>query len=308
MFLIVTLHVYGHGSNLDYDWIYSLGKHSISSWNLSLYSLSKIGVTGFMFISGYYGINYNKNKLANLVFSCVFYGLLLGLLTQMPLIEFLYIPFTFDMYWFISSYIVIFVISPLLNEGIKVIKKKGLLLICAMLLIYSYLLKFIKMDNSHDLTFLLSVFLTARYYRLYIADVISMKWNNLIQLIGLFSALLLIFIPVILARTTLPSAVCMKLFIQNNNILILLTITGLISFMSQHSFNSRIINTLSSGALAIYLVTEFPTVRPTFTQYLLPHVLSGLGLIYIVAICIFILIFDQSRQYIFNKTLNKLIK
>ncbi len=60
MFLILTIHVYCHGSHIDYNWIYSLGGNIKTAWNLSLYSLGMLGVTGFIFISGYFGKKLRK--------------------------------------------------------------------------------------------------------------------------------------------------------------------------------------------------------------------------------------------------------
>lgn len=302
---IVLLHVYGHGSNLDYDWIYSLGKNPMTSWNLSLFSLSKLGVTGFMFISGYYGITSSAKKLLVLLSTCAFYGFLLGVLTQMPLLEFFYLPFTFDLYWFISSYVVIFAISPLLNTGIDIIGKKRFLAVCIFMILYSYVLKFIKMDNSHDVTFLLTVFLCARYFRLYIIDTASERFNKMIQRIGIVSILLLLSLPIALANTTLPTSVCMKLFIQNNNILLLSSVVGVVSYCTQHTFCNSIINKLAAGSLAIYLITEFPTIRPVITHTLLPYLTKGYGVLIIGAGCIIILIFDQLRQILFNHIFSK---
>ncbi|MGM9779967.1 MAG: hypothetical protein ACI3ZD_16780, partial [Prevotella sp.] len=54
MLMIVTLHAYAHGSGLDYDYLYSLGSDWATAHHLGLFSLGKCGVTGFMFISGYY--------------------------------------------------------------------------------------------------------------------------------------------------------------------------------------------------------------------------------------------------------------
>lgn len=63
MFLILVNHVYGHGSGLNLKWIYSLGSEWDTAWNLALDSLCKLGVTGFIFISGYFGIRTTKKVL-----------------------------------------------------------------------------------------------------------------------------------------------------------------------------------------------------------------------------------------------------
>lgn len=44
MFAIVLLHTYGHGSHLNYGWIYSLGSNLSTMPHLILFSLGKLGV------------------------------------------------------------------------------------------------------------------------------------------------------------------------------------------------------------------------------------------------------------------------
>ena len=68
MLLILIGHVYAHGSNLDYQLIYSYAGHLDTFWHTSMFSLCKIGVTGFIFISGFYGIKFNLKKLLILFF------------------------------------------------------------------------------------------------------------------------------------------------------------------------------------------------------------------------------------------------
>ena len=57
MYLILLLHAYIHGTELDYERIYLWGANPGTAPHLALFSLSQIGVTGFMFMSGYFAVN-----------------------------------------------------------------------------------------------------------------------------------------------------------------------------------------------------------------------------------------------------------
>lgn len=121
-----------------------------------------------MFISGYFGIHTKWRELAHILGITFFYALILGLLfhTWHPrqLLDLLY---AFDTWWFVSAYVFIMLLSPFLEEGIKRISQRQYTLLLAGLLFYEYFMNFMKMANSHDAIFLLTVYLFARYVRIY---------------------------------------------------------------------------------------------------------------------------------------------
>lgn len=168
MLMIVTLHTYAHGSGLDYDFLYSLGSDWSTFHHLGLFSLGKCGVTGFMFISGYYGISLKWNKLALLVSTLLFYLIVLFVLEGSDLIPVKLMLHPWDSWWFIGSYIVICVLAPLLNKGIESLSKTQFRNIVLFMIFYEYVGRFLSLDNSTNTTFLLTIFLIARYIRLYI--------------------------------------------------------------------------------------------------------------------------------------------
>lgn len=170
MFMIVLIHAYVHGVGLKYEYLYSLGEDWNTAYHLGLVSLGKCGVTGFMFISGYYGVSLKWNKLASMIAMLLFYVLLLTCFGGYSVSDMLKIIFhPWDEWWFVSSYMVICFLSPLLNQGISALGKRQFGTTIIGLLFYEYVGKFISQMNSHDTMFLLTIYLCARYIRLYIA-------------------------------------------------------------------------------------------------------------------------------------------
>lgn len=168
MFFILTIHVYGHGSALNYDWIYGLGSEWTSAWNLSLYSLGKIGVTGFIFISGYFGIKTNKRSLIQILSIPFFYALILSLyFGHYHIHDVINLVFAFNGWWFVSCYVFIMFMAPFIEEGIKKLGQKQFLLMLTGMFLYTYVMRFLYKDNSHDIILLLTVYMGARYLRLY---------------------------------------------------------------------------------------------------------------------------------------------
>ena len=168
MFSIVLIHTFGHGSGLDYEWIYSLGDDWSTAGHLALFSLGKAGVTCFMFISGYYGIRFNGRKMLSMVMMLAFYVVLCSLLANSISIGSLTLLLhPWDGWWFVMCYMLICVLSPLINAGIDILTEKQFRWIVIGMVVYSYFGHFITMQNGHDTDLLLTIFLVGRYLAIY---------------------------------------------------------------------------------------------------------------------------------------------
>lgn len=168
MYLIVLLHVYGHGSGLDYERIYCWGASPETMPHLLLFSLGKIGVTGFMFISGYYGIRTNRYRVLDLILIPLFY-----LIVLMPIGNGsgrLLLLHPFDGWWFIGVYLFIMLLAPLIETGINRVSRKTFRNIVIALLAYTYFAQALNSPNSHDAVLLLTIYLAARYFKLWVCD------------------------------------------------------------------------------------------------------------------------------------------
>lgn len=165
MYFIVLLHVYGHGTGLNYGLIYNWGTDIDTAFHLSLFSLGKIGVSGFMFISGYYGIHTTRHKVIDLILVTLFYLCVLSPIGNGVRVLSFFHPF--DGWWFVSAYLFIMLLAPLIEMGIKALPQRTFRTIVIAALIYTYFAKALSFANSHDAVFLLTVYLVARYFRLH---------------------------------------------------------------------------------------------------------------------------------------------
>lgn len=88
-----------------------------------------IGVNVFFLISGYYGIRFSLKKLCILIFDLYLYADILTLISVavgmehmgFATIKLLLLPFY--KYWFIIVYILLFILSPIINAGIESLNK-----------------------------------------------------------------------------------------------------------------------------------------------------------------------------------------
>lgn len=311
MFFIVLIHVYGHGLHLDFEKIYSWGDSWHTAPHLALFALGKVGVTGFMFISGYFGIRMNAKKWITLLGTTFFYFILLS--KGSDLRGFLH---PYDYWWYISCYLIICLLSPILNLGFKNLDKKTLSLILTGLLTYNYLGSFFGESNSHDVILLLTIYIAARYAAIYqpleqtysniVIETIK-KWTNKhLGICLLLVTLAIAGVPILEKNCGIPYKF-FNMTVSNNNILLLVFAFLLVTITEKHPFYSMIINKTSSSVLAIYLITDFPTAREYIVPKLLPHVLSWFGYFYILLLCVACILFDKIRHILFEKILFKRI-
>lgn len=96
-----------------------------------LNSIVIIGVNIFFLISGYFSIKFSVKKIVSLIVNIYVYTILLSIASvllkieavNMELIKFIIFPFF--KYWFIFVYIVLVMVSPIINEGVEKIEKKN---------------------------------------------------------------------------------------------------------------------------------------------------------------------------------------
>lgn len=297
MYLIVLLHVYGHGSGLDYERIYRWGASPETMPHLFFFSLGKIGVTGFMFISGYYGIRANRYRVLDLVLIPLFY-----LIVLMPVGNGsgkLLLLHPFDGWWFISAYLFIMLLAPLIEEGLKNVSRTTFRNIVLALLAYTYFAKAVSSPNSRDVVLLLTIYLAARYFKLNMRGKLT-GGVNLVRSMGILALLLFTMCPIVASRIGLPQKF-FDMFVQNNNPLLLMITGWLVYEADMHRFCSKFVNSLLRSTMAIYIITEANNIRPILTKTLLIEVMNGVsGYVYIFLVCLGCLLIDQVRLMFFN--------
>ena len=300
MYLILLIHVYGHGTGLDYERIYLWGANPGTAPHLALFSLGKIGVTGFMFISGYYGIHATRGKAVDLILTTLFWLLVLTPIGG-GFGKLLYLH-PFDGWWFVSVYLFIMLLAPVIETGIKTIPRQTFRNIVIAMLAYTYIAQTLCQANSHDAVLLLTIYLAARYFRLHLSVKICKRGGvRRLRAAGIGSMLALMLVPILADIAHLPVKVT-ELFLQNNNILLPVICGWLVYEADTHRFSSATLNRLLQSTLAIYLITDAINVRPILTQALLPEVMRGTGFAYMFVICTACLLADQIRIIIFNCT------
>ena len=151
MVFVVTVHLLDKGHSLV-DPINEPSASAYIAWLLESFTIMSISL--FILISGYFLVksSFKLGRLLEIVFAAVFYALgafivcvLVGetSLSGMSAYDLLdkIFPIHMNLYWFITSYVIIYMASPLINKAVLALSEKQLRYVIILLLIYESLFK-----------------------------------------------------------------------------------------------------------------------------------------------------------------------
>lgn len=270
---------------------------------LSCLSFFSVAVNAFILISGYFGIKFKTDRFVRLVLQTVFYSVLLMLFSivigwhvfnvQKDLFAFL--PIITKQYWFVTSYVVLYLISPWLNLWVESMEKKTYkrFLLIGFFIIYlwptfSYLFntsQFIG-DSGYGIVNFTYLYFLGRYIYLHYKDTHSSKFY--------FGGYLASVTTLFACQFSLSWVLGFKFssWISYNTIFIFFGSLCLFLCFSKMSLQSRIVNYWAKPCLAVYLIHMNPYIWENFCNYLGLsdfHGISYLLIIFILPIIIYIL-------------------
>lgn len=227
-------------------------------------SLSIVAVNVFVLISGWFGIKFNFNKLSSLCFQILFFSLgffiVFSFISPSEAFTINRIKGVFLMngdYWFVKAYLILFILSPVLNAFIDHVSQKQFFITLATFYafhtVYGWLMDAsvnFTMNGTTGLSFI-GLYLLGRYQRLYPSKYSTMnKYNDLLIYIG--CAILLCACNLFLLHYGIDVSVEGRLFSYASPLVIIASVY-LMLFFSKLSFQSKCINWIASSCLAVYL-------------------------------------------------------
>ena len=274
--ILIVIHHYAiHGFDIG-NLPYHYNQYLISVLGLG----GKLGVVCFILISGYYMCEskISVKKILKLIAEAWFYMVAIGLLflfvlrpvepiTKIDLIK-IFIPIVYNQNWFITDYILLMIVSPLLNILIKNLDKK--LYKSSMFLgviIWGILPNFIIADLSfNSFIYFMLIYLIAGYIKKYINIENGKKYHNLVlaflnYFVIIISSIVLIYfghlfnMP-IFTRNSIHFSALQSPFI------LLTGIELLLFFLKLKPFTNKLINKVASTTLGIYLIHDNFLMRP----------------------------------------------
>lgn len=215
----------------------------------------------FMFISGWYGIKFSKKKFcyfAYIGFSCYFISILIRAYFGCPIkITSVFkhiLPIASNNWWFLTSYIMVFLIAPFIDLSFKMLKTQNIKQIIY-LLTYIEVMGFFTLDPYGGYSFfgLLYMYILARYLR---TNQIVFSRNKIIPLY--YASLLALWLACYWASGLKgENARLSFIFLGYSNPLIIIMAISIFYFVNSiKPVFSKLVNLLFSNTLIIYLLTE----------------------------------------------------
>lgn len=322
MFLIVILHALGHGGVI-LNAIEGTNQCSVS-WFIEIFSYCAVDCFGI--ISGYVGFGNKKNGFSinryvrlwlEVSFYCVIIATVIkctGLL-ELSLKDLLMSPFPIvnGSYWYFTAYTGLFILAPLINEGVagcndKVLKEKMLLIVLIFTGVNLFVDRF-SLENGYSVIWLCILY--------YIGAVL--KKCNLTRNISKSKYLLIACLCIVFTWLVFLTRVDVKVgnlsftylsmisYVSPTILIVAVIYVVIFSRMKFTNKTQSIIKFMSSSSFAIYLINDNPYIREVFIRdkfkfllevhsYYIPFILVGFS----ISFCIAAILIDKVRVFLFK--------
>lgn len=333
MLFIVIYHIFLHGN------IFNRTNGTLRMTITIIECILLVHVNSFIIATGYFQCKNKRkmNKVISIINATWFYKVFLMIVLiginfiKIPSkinIFYTILPLDYGTYWYVNCYIILYLISPILNKVIENYNKKELQKVIITLFFIISFLPIITKDVFFNVsggrsvsTFILLYFIGA-YLRIYpmnqiiILNKLSLKRQRLVYVVGFLGCALLSFLFWILYDYiyTLNLNIFMKelgtisgtLHGNYNSPIILLQTIFYFLLFTTYKIKSKLINKISKTTLGIYLIHENIYLRDTLYDKigLTKKIVTKKTLLYIFVLAIIIYIIcsliELLRQYIFK--------
>lgn len=237
-------------------------------------SLAIVSVDVFVLISGWFGINFNIKRIIGFVFQCLFFSIfvttILWLIKGMPHLDMRSIAGTLFLgksyYWFVKSYLLLYILAPALNSFIDNSDKRKtgliILLFFIIMFVYGWSDSMPEFQQGYSSTSFIGLYLLARYVRKYCSNLCSWPAVRYV-LIYIASSLTLAIIYLILIRLKASYRIYSCVFSYDNPLVIAGAMSLVLSF-AKMNFHSSIINKVAKSSFSVYLLHCGPIAWPLY--------------------------------------------
>lgn len=316
MWMIVLWHLLVHGVGLAHEEAYEVESYHWT--HLLVTPFLCFHVDCFIFISGYFGIKFKKEKFISLLLMLFFYCIVT--MFADPIInhgvrfveDFHWnswqrvFPFSDGGWWFMTNYLILMILSTILNEGSSRITKRQFEVVLGLLFLFSISGFRYLGSNVYDKSILfVFIYLIGRYIRMYPIAAIKKHYGKILTacIIGLVCYVMYYIEIGPLNNYTLLYAVS-----YNNPFCLLASVCFFFVFCNLKIGYSRLINLIASGVLATYMITD-GFLQMTFTKKIYYTVGDNTIILAVVAMVVVMgcSLFEVVRMKLFKPIEQKII-
>lgn len=308
--LIVVMHTFGAG----------VGQLN-TQLGIFINVIGNIGVTGFVLLSGYFGIRLKGKKLAKMDFMLIFwsltaYGSLFlngGIADGFSVKELLtcFIPVISHKYWFVSAYFCLCILSPFINEYLeKIDRKRHRQLITGAGILFLLLPTVFFFDQTGDggkgIVNMALAYIIGRYIGMYHKDGTIPQGKLIALLLGTTAVNFVLNDVMYLAAGSSANY-----FARDNSLFTMVQAVLLLLLFMQWKCENRIINLLAANVLAVYILEDtlkmhLHTVIP-YTAYIGKSYYVFIVLAVSMAVFVLAAALEGVRKAVFGKAENVVI-
>lgn len=276
-------------------------------------SLGICAVNAFVLISGYFSIRLKPKSVLSLIFQIYFWILLVyagllvvGKLDFRPRDLFARLNCLFNSYGFIWRYLVLMLLSPVLNAFVEKVDRKHLLyfiIIFFSVEAYAEFLKCPEFNGGYCVMHFCGLYLLGRWLNgcKHIGSWRAGGWYLLITVLIAIAALAYKII-----GNVESSSFKMFMGMYNNPLIVLQSVMLFMCFRDMH-FSNKSVNWVSGSVLAIYLLHMHPDLKHYYYDY--THSLYNLSCfehiwklaLLIFAVFVVAIFIDKIRVFLFDK-------
>lgn len=274
MSLIVFGHVIGHGMR-------GMEGNANAQYVPYLYPLYFYHVDAFVFISGYYGIKLKWSKFLLLIakmdiYSIVAVGLVAVLSNnvRMGVSDFIHniYPISACDWWFMSQYLFLMLLAPIINKGVDALDKKTLTI-----LVFVLYLSWFRCTS----VLLLFIYILGRYLRKYPFKPLQDNAGKVFVGTVALSFVVNYFL--------IDKGIELKKLYDYMSPFAVIPAVALFYLFKRWNLQWQGIGFAASGVLAAYLITDHELLRPIFTRAMCEMTNTNFLLIAVASIAIVIL-------------------
>lgn len=282
MMMVVVLHFLGKGNLLGDVTAADMSATGVVAWVLEAFCIVAVNV--YMLISGYFlcESDFKLNRLLSLYLQIWMYSVGVGLVAVWsgiaPAEEInthyflsLIFPVSMGHYWFMTAYVFLYLLLPVLGMAVKNMSKKRLNLVLILLLGVFCVLKSVlpfrleQDGQGYDVLWYVCVFLVAAYIRKFGLGIIKKPLNCVLLYVGgCILALAELFVLRYVYLQSGSLGLIMKVSFEYNHLFVLMAAVGLFGLFLHSKGNGvpgNVAAKLGPYVLGVYLLHENIGVR-----------------------------------------------